>query len=121
MLMSNFSNTVFYKSAGNMAELPDNSVRLVVTSPPYFNIKDYSRDGHQSRRHSARNRLFSFVEDLVLDPFAGSGTTLKVAKALGRRYVGYEIYSAYRSIIESKLLSAGQEDMLRGFGGAQCR
>ena len=58
-------------------------------------------------------RLFSFVEDLVLDPFAGSGTTLKVAKTLGRRYVGYEIYSAYRAIIESKLLSASQEDMLR--------
>lgn len=287
MLMTNFNNAVFYKSAENMTELPDNSVQLVVTSPPYFNIKDYSRDGYQDRRHSVRDdgdmggidnyeqylagllrvwreceralkpngklcinvpllpmlkrdmtthynrhifdlqsgiqrtilqntglflldiyiwnrtnpskrlmfgsypypcnfyaqntveyiavyvkdgkpehhaspeikrasrltqrewveftrqvwdipipgkgdlafgkhpaimpeeiarrcvRLFSFVDDLVLDPFAGSGTTLKVAKQLNRRYVGYEIYSAYRGIIESKLRSAGQADMLR--------
>ena len=58
-------------------------------------------------------RLFSFVGDLVLDPFAGSGTTLKVAKSLQRKYVGYEIYSAYREIIEEKLLSASQGDFFR--------
>ena len=29
--------------------------------------------------------------DLVLDPFMGSGTTLKVASELGRRVVGYDI------------------------------
>lgn len=48
-------------------------------------------------------RLFSFVGDLVLDPFAGSGTTLRVAKRLGRDYVGYEISPTYKSIIELKL------------------
>lgn len=55
-------------------------------------------------------RLFSFVGDLVLDPFTGSGTTLKMAKSLQRKYVGYEIYSAYREVIEEKLLSASQGD-----------
>ena len=57
-------------------------------------------------------RLFSFVGDLVLDPFAGSGTTLKVAKQLQRQYVGYEIYQAYHSIIEQKLASGDQRDFL---------
>jgi len=286
MLMRNYNDTVFYKSAERMTELPDNSVQLAVTSPPYFNIKDYSQDGYQSRRHSARTsgdlgaiddyekylaelpkvvrecalvlkpngklcinvpllpmlkrdmsthynrhifdlqsgiqrtilantglflldiyiwnrsnpskrlmfgsypypcnfyaqntveyiavyvkdgkpenhasdavkrasrltqkewveftrqvwdipipgkgdlafgkhpaimpeeiarrcvRLFSFVDDLVLDPFAGSGTTLKVAKALKRRYVGYEIYPAYRGVIESKLRAVSQAELL---------
>ena len=55
-------------------------------------------------------RLFSFVGDLVLDPFAGSGTTLKVAKQLQRQYVGYEIYQAYHSIIKQKLASEKQGD-----------
>ena len=38
-----FVNKVFYKNAGSMKELPDNSIQLIITSPPYFNIKDYSK------------------------------------------------------------------------------
>jgi len=48
-------------------------------------------------------RLFTFVEDIVLDPFAGSGTTLKVAKELERNFVGYEISKSYEDIIKLKL------------------
>ena len=42
-----FENKVFYKDSRDMKEVPSNSVQLVVTSPPYFNIKDYSKDGYQ--------------------------------------------------------------------------
>ncbi len=35
-------------------------------------------------------RMFSVAGDIVLDPFLGTGTTLKVAMELGRRFVGYE-------------------------------
>lgn len=48
-------------------------------------------------------KLYSFIGDIVLDPFAGSGTTLKVAKELGRNFIGYEIYPHYKSVIEEKL------------------
>jgi len=48
-------NKVYYKDARNMSELPDNSVHLVVTSPPYFNIKDYAKDGYQNKKHSKKN------------------------------------------------------------------
>jgi M2.ncuI DNA methyltransferase len=48
-------------------------------------------------------KMFSFYGGVVLDPFAGSGTTLKVAKELGREYVGYEIYETYKEIINKKL------------------
>lgn len=48
-------------------------------------------------------KLYSFVDDIILDPFTGSGTTLKVAKELNRKYVGYEIYDEYKEVIEKKL------------------
>lgn len=43
-----FYNNVYYKSSENMGDIPDNSVDLIVTSPPYFNIKDYFKDGYQN-------------------------------------------------------------------------
>ncbi len=49
-------------------------------------------------------KMFSFKGGIVLDPFTGSGTTLKVAKELGRKYIGYELYEEnYKEIIEEKL------------------
>ena len=48
-------------------------------------------------------RLYTFVDDIVLDPFAGSGTTLKVAKELKRNYVGYEISPTYAKVMSQKL------------------
>lgn len=50
-------------------------------------------------------KLYSFYGDIVLDPFVGSGTTLKVAKELGRNYVGYELYESYSDVIDKKLNS----------------
>ena len=54
--MSDFLNKVFYKDSRKMSELPDNSVHLVVTSPPYFNIKDYSLDGYQKNKKGEKVR-----------------------------------------------------------------
>lgn len=48
-------------------------------------------------------RLFSFYAETVLDPFLGSGTTMKVAKELGRNSWGYEIDRGLRNIIRQKL------------------
>ena len=52
-------------------------------------------------------KMFSFVGETVLDPFAGSGTTAKVARELGRNSVNYEINSDFIPLIEKKL---GQDD-----------
>jgi len=39
--------------------------------------------------------LYSFPNDIVFDPFMGSGTVAVVAKKLGRRYLGYDLSQEY--------------------------
>jgi len=48
-------------------------------------------------------KLFTMVGEIVFDPFAGSGTTLKVARELGRKGVGYEIDLELKPVIRKKL------------------
>jgi DNA modification methylase len=47
--------------------------------------------------------------DLVIDPFAGSGTTLAVAKRLGRNYWGCELSPRYAKVILERLAKQGGE------------
>ena len=48
-------------------------------------------------------RLYSFVDDLVLDPFAGSGTAVIAAEKWGRAGVGYEIARTYETALRKKM------------------
>lgn len=47
--------------------------------------------------------LYSYPGDLVLDPFLGSGQTTKVARWLGRRFVGYDIVAKYVELARARL------------------
>lgn len=48
-------------------------------------------------------RMFSFVGDTVLDPFAGTGTTTVAAIKAGRNSVGVEVDSEYLSYAEKRI------------------
>ncbi|OPL12651.1 MAG: hypothetical protein AVO34_06860 [Firmicutes bacterium ML8_F2] len=50
-------------------------------------------------------KMYSFKGDIVLDPFLGSGTTVKVARELDRKGVGYEINEKYKPAIHAVLSS----------------
>ncbi|MHC4400430.1 MAG: DNA-methyltransferase, partial [Planctomycetota bacterium] len=52
--------------------------------------------------------------DLVLDPFAGSGTTLAVAKKLDRRFLGFEISPEYTERVRARLSKSKRGDPLEG-------
>lgn len=57
---------------------------------PYRHIKTWTNEG-----------------DIVLDPFAGSGTTLIAARDLGRDYIGFEINPDYYEIMRQRLTRNG--------------
>jgi len=47
--------------------------------------------------------LYTYYDDLVLDPFMGSGSTLVAAKAQGRRWVGYDTDAGYVDIAHRRV------------------
>lgn len=48
-------------------------------------------------------QLYTFAEDVVLDPFVGAGTSCLAALKTGRRYVGYDVDEGYCSLAEQRI------------------
>lgn len=139
-----------------LATMPDDHFQAVITSPPYWGLRDYGIEpviwgGDRDCRHDwqqlerpgmtggtaatdiggwaggnrGRNTTFKNIVsvscvrcnawrgclgleptlegDWVLDPFAGIGTTVRVAKFSGRKGVGIEISPEYVEIANRKL------------------
>lgn len=57
-------------------------------------------------------KLFTQPGDTVLDPFAGSGTTLFIAQAMNRKAIGIEIVPEYVEAIEAKLAFRKQPQLV---------
>ena len=80
-----------YKQKGNVWEVPTNA----------------STKGHPAMfpEKLAEDHILSWSNerDTVLDPMAGSGTTLKMAKKNNRNYIGIEISQEYIDIINKRL------------------
>lgn len=62
--------------------------------------------------------FYSYVNELILDPFVGSGQTTKVAHQLGRKFAGYEIIAKYADLATARLnepLSIRPEQLIATF------
>jgi len=55
-------------------------------------------------------KLLSKENDIVLDPFLGSGTTAVVAQKLRRNYIGIEIHKDYVEYAEKRLAECKNDD-----------
>jgi DNA modification methylase len=71
---------------------------------PETNMKKYNHPAMFPEELAARVlKLFSFQNDVILDPFNGVGTTTVVAKKTNRRYLGIDISEEYCKKAESRI------------------
>ena len=54
--------------------------------------------------------LYTYEEDLVLDPFLGSGSTAVAAVETARHYVGFDTEAEYVALAQSRIEAAGVVD-----------
>jgi site-specific DNA-methyltransferase (adenine-specific) len=59
-------------------------------------------------------RVSSNPDEIVLDPFTGSGTTVAVAKKLGRQWIGIELSDEYVKHVGKRLAEISVGDRLEG-------
>lgn len=85
-----------------------------------FNCFDWIRDGSSPKIHPTQKpvpllqnliRLFTDENDVVIDPCAGSGSTLRAAASLNRRAYGFEIKKQFFKEAKSKMLSNIQKTL----------
>ena len=90
----------------------------------YFAGDEALRDAEGNRLHKQQAPIQLLLriilsstnpDDVVLDPFAGSGTTLVVAEQLGRRSIGIELDSHNVALIESRLAERRKSDDISRF------
>lgn len=79
---------------------------------PASNIKEYKHPAMFPEEIPRRLiKLFSYKNDLILDPFNGVGTTTMVAKLLRRKYIGIDISEKYCKIAEDRLNIPEQSEL----------
>ena len=54
-------------------------------------------------------RLFTYEDDIILDPFIGSGTTAIAAIMENRRFIGFEMSEDYYKIAEERIVNLQSE------------
>lgn len=93
----------YYRTRNNMRGAnPGNVWKL-----SHVHYSEASRSNHPTQKpHALYERMIlssSNENEIVLDPFAGSGSSLVVAKYTNRKYIGIEIEKEYCSMIETEL------------------
>jgi DNA modification methylase len=114
-MISNAIEPIFiFRKVGKRSISKDIKERSKISLEEFRSFRDalWPINGAASDKHTAAfpveipRRLimmFSFVEDTVLDPFLGSGTSTKAALELGRNSIGIELNSTYFGYMKEKL------------------
>lgn len=80
-----------------------NIIRIPAYRPPNIKEQNYHIAAFPELLPAFFIHCYTDIGDTVLDPFAGSGTTLKVCRAMQRRGIGCEINPDYKPLIERRI------------------
>ena len=100
------ANGEFRGRLASMKPLGEYGIRFNVWTIPEEK-SNTTRTGHPAQfpEALARDHILSWSNegDIVLDPFSGSGTTAKMARLMGRQFIGVEINEEYCEIARTRL------------------
>ena len=103
-------------SRGNFRDTFPSNLWTDITIPFWSMPENTEHPTQKSEKLLAKLVLASSNEnDLVLDPFLGSGTTSVVAKKLGRNFIGIEQEEDYAIVAEKRLLLADKNRKIQGY------
>ena len=83
-----------------------NVIRIPAYRPPNVKSLGYHVAAYPEELVAFFMECYTNPNDIVLDPFLGSGITLKVARVMGRLGIGYEINPAFLDLIRSRIQEA---------------
>ena len=86
-------------------------------SVPFWSMPENTEHPTQKPEKLAAKIILASTNenDMVFDPFVGSGTTSVVAKKLGRRYCGVEVDKKFACVTEKRLALARKGDKIQGY------
>lgn len=109
---------IFHCSSGKKLNFPDKwddrRFDVKTFAIPQSNFKEGKFHQYQKPLNLWRE-LIEFAsnkEELVLDPFIGSGTTAIVCKELGRNFIGFDIRKEYVNIANKRLFEIQEQTVL---------
>jgi DNA modification methylase len=129
-MISNATEPIFvFRKVGKRDVPQDIKERSKISLEDFRVFRDaiWPINGAASDKHTAAfpveiprrlTMMYSFVEDTVLDPFLGSGTTTKAALELGRHSIGIEITPAFFGYMKEKL-GLNENQPLEGLAKSQ--
>jgi DNA modification methylase len=80
-----------------------NILRIPAYRPPNVKQMTYHVAAFPEELVAFFLECYTDAGDTVLDPFLGSGTTLKVARVMGRRGIGYELHEEFEPVIRARI------------------
>ena len=81
-----------------------NIIRIPAYRPPNIKKMNYHVAAFPEELVAFYLQLYTSPKNMVLDPFLGSGTTLKVCRIMGRNGIGYEIIDKYEDLIKARIM-----------------